>query len=92
MKSVFRKIAGWLRRLSFRSGLIVLIFCVLCYALSFAQMILPISIELKGILWVVFFGLAKASQYTAILILGKEGIRKIKRYFKSNKSLDITDI
>ena len=55
--------------------------CVLCYIISFAQMAPPLSIAAKGGLWAAFFGLAKASQYAAILILGKAGIDKIKQLF-----------
>ena len=67
-----------LSRLSFRTGVIVLLCCVPCYLLSFAQMALPISATMKGILWVLFFGLAKATQYAGLMILGAEGIKRIK--------------
>lgn len=56
--------------------------CVIFYAVSFLQMLLPISAAMKGILWFVFFGLAKTAQYTAILILGKEGLRTLWRRLK----------
>lgn len=46
-------------------------------------MALPISTGLKGVLWVVFFGLAKTAQYSALLILGKEGVRRLKKYLRS---------
>ncbi len=63
--------------LSFRTGVIILIACLLFYAISFAQMLLPISTVAKGVLWTVFFGAAKAAQYSALLILGKAGVKKI---------------
>lgn len=44
-------------------------------------MLLPISAVAKGVLWVVFFGLAKTCQYAAILILGKAGIDRLRRAF-----------
>ncbi len=47
-------------------------------------MLLPISVETKGVLWVVFFGLAKTAQYGGITILGVEGYRRVKAYFKPN--------
>lgn len=56
--------------------------CGVCYAISFAQMLLPISAVAKGVLWVVFFGLAKTCQYAAILILGKVGIERLRRAFR----------
>ena len=82
MKRWFRNCVQWLKGLSFQTGVIVACLCVLCYAISFGQMLLPISTVLKGVLWVVFFGLAKTFQYTAILILGKAGVQKLRKYFK----------
>ena len=70
-----------LSRLSFRTGVIVLTMCIPFYAISFAQMALPISTSLKGVLWVVFFGLAKTTQYGGLTILGAEGIKRIKQHF-----------
>lgn len=62
--------------LTFRTGVIVLCVAILCYIISFAQMLLPISLALKGTLWVVFFGLAKTAQYSGLLIVGVEGVRR----------------
>lgn len=64
--------------LSFRTGVAVAGVCAACYAISFAQMLLPLSVTVKEVLWAVFFGLAKTAQYTALLILGKEGIAKLR--------------
>ncbi len=82
IREYFVKLRDWLRGLSFRSGVIVGVVCVVCYVVSFAQMLLPISVGMKGALWVIFFGLAKASQYASLLILGKAGYQRLKRYFK----------
>jgi len=71
----------WLARLSFRTGVIVLALCVPCYIFSFAQMALPISAQAKGVLWVVFFGLAKTFQYGGLTILGVEGWKRLKSRF-----------
>ena len=79
--SIKRRLSGF----SFRTGVIVLIMCIPCYIISFAQMALPISATAKGILWIIFFGLAKTFQYGGLTILGAEGIRKIKHYLKKNK-------
>ena len=76
----------WLSGLGFRVGVGVAIFCVLCYAVSFAQMLLPISLEMKGILWAIFFGLAKAAQYSALLILGKEGWKRLRDRLRRGRS------
>lgn len=83
---MFLKFKAWLQGLSFGTGVVVALCCVMCYALSFAQMLLPISVAAKGVLWVVFYGLAKACQYTAILILGKAGLAKIKSLLRRNPS------
>ena len=79
----FDKIKNWLKSLSFRTGVTVGIICIFCYGFSFAQMLLPISVTAKSILWTIFFGLAKATQYTAIIILGKTGIDRLKELRKS---------
>lgn len=78
MKELIARLRQRLSRLSFRTGMWVLGFCVLCYATSFAQMLLPVPAWVKGVLWAVFYGLAKASQYTALLILGKAGWERLK--------------
>lgn len=75
----------WLSSLSFRTGVGVAAVCVACYVISFAQMLLPISVAAKGVLWATFYGLAKASQYTAILILGKAGVQRLRALFGRRK-------
>lgn len=75
----------WLSKLSFRTGIVLIIACVICYIVSFAQMLLPISVTAKGVLWVVFFGLAKTFQYSALAVLGVEGVKHIKQWWKNRK-------
>lgn len=82
MKKFFKKIKDKLSKLSFRTGVIVLLLCIPCYIISFAQMALDIDAKLKGILWVVFFGLAKTFQYGGITILGVEGVKRLKAKFQ----------
>jgi phosphoglycolate phosphatase len=53
--------------------------------ISFAQMLLPISVGAKSVLWFVFFGLAKTAQYSGLLIIGKAGIERIKNWRKNKK-------
>ena len=72
--------------MSFETGVIVLLACIPFYILSFAQMALPISATAKGVLWALFFGMAKTAQYGGITILGAEGIRRIKAYMKRFKN------
>ncbi|MBD5270481.1 MAG: hypothetical protein HDS43_07685 [Bacteroides sp.] len=73
-----KRLKNWLSRLSFRTGVIVLLMCIPFYIISFAQMALPISTSLKGTLWVIFFGMAKTAQYSGLTILGTTGLRRLK--------------
>lgn len=88
MKETLLHIKSWLQCLSFRTGVIVLALCIPFYILSFAQMALPakyLSVETKGILWVVLFGMAKTCQYGGLTILGVEGYKRVKTWLKVNK-------
>lgn len=85
LKQTLASVKKWLRGLSFRTGVIVLLMCIPFYILSFAQMALPISVEAKGVLWFILFGLAKTCQYGGLTILGVEGIRRLKAKFRKNK-------
>ena len=78
MKKFLLVIKQHLSKLSFRTGVIVLSMCIPFYISSFAQMLLPLSVEKKGILWVIFFGLAKAFQYGGLTILGVEGWKRLR--------------
>lgn len=89
MKHLFQRIKNWLSLLSFKTGVIVLSLCIPCYIISFAQMALPVSAATKSILWVVFFGLAKTFQYGGLTILGAEGVKRVKSYFKRKKKESI---
>lgn len=84
MKEFLTRLKLWLSRLSFRTGVIVLLSCIPCYILSFAQMALPISAGAKSVLWFVLFGVAKTLQYGGITILGVEGVKRLKQYFKQS--------
>jgi phosphoglycolate phosphatase len=46
-------------------------------------MLLPLSAVTKGVLWTVFFGLAKACQYAALVILGKAGVERLKVWLQN---------
>lgn len=85
-KEVLEKVKAWLSGLSFHTGVIVLLMCIPFYILSFAQMALPISVEAKGVLWFILFGLAKTCQYGGLTILGVEGIRRLKAKFGKGNS------
>lgn len=75
------KIQKFLKRFSFRTGVIILALCVPCYIISFAQMALPISTAAKGVLWFIFFGLAKTFQYGGLTIIGVEGVKRLKSWW-----------
>ena len=49
-------------------------------------MALPISATAKSILWFILFGLAKTTQYSGLAILGVEGWRRVKSWFKKQNS------
>lgn len=85
-KGMWRRFRDWMAGLSFRTGVIVLSLCIPCYIFSFAQAALPISLAWKGILWTVFFGMAKSFQYGGLLILGKEGWKRLKSYFRKREA------
>ena len=84
IRQLFENVRQWLRSLSFRTGVIVLMSCIPFYIISFAQMALPISAAAKGILWTVIFGLAKTCQYGGLTILGVEGYKRFKNMLKRN--------
>jgi len=86
-KEVLNKVKAWLSGLSFRTGVIVLLMCIPFYVLSFAQMVLPISVEAKGVLWFILFGLAKTCQYGGLTILGVEGVKRLKAKFGKGKEI-----
>ncbi len=90
IQHTFQKVKRWLQSLSFRTGVIVLLSCIPFYILSFAQMLLPISTAIKGVLWTVLFGLAKTCQYGGLTILGVEGYKRLKSKFKRGSSEDRT--
>lgn len=85
-KSLLLPCKKFLQKLSFKTGIIVLLSCIPFYILSFAQMLLPISIEAKGILWFILFGLAKTTQYGGLTILGAEGISRLSKWWKKDKA------
>lgn len=77
IKSLSQRIISYLSRLSPRTGAIVLALCIPCYIISFAQMCLPLSTAAKGVLWFIFFGMAKTTQYAGLTILGATSIKNI---------------
>lgn len=86
MRLMIKRLKQWLSRLSFRTGIIMLVACVACYIISFAQMLLPISAVVKGVLWFMFFGLAKTFQYSGFAVIGVEGIKRLKLWLKNKRS------
>lgn len=77
-----KRVVEFLQKLSFRTGVVVMCSCVVFYILSFVSLALPLSLGWRGVLWTVFFGLAKTAQYSGILILGKEGVKRLRRRFR----------
>lgn len=75
---MLERIKSFFKRLSTRTGVILLIVCILLYLASGIQALLPLEESTKGILFITFFGLAKVFQYSAIAVLGVKGWQKIK--------------
>lgn len=88
---MLQKIKVQLAKLSFRTGVIVLLLCIPCYIFSFAQMAFDTNAATKSVLWVIFFGLAKTFQYGGLTILGVEGVKRLKAKFKKNKPAEETE-
>ena len=84
------RINTFLKRFSFKTGLIILSLCIPFYSLSFAQMALDFSYSVKGILWVIFFGLAKTFQYAGLAIIGVEGIKRLKKLWYKIRNKNMT--
>ena len=84
-QNILVRFKNWLPGLSLRTGMIVFAVCGLCYVISFVQFLFPISAGTKGVLFAVFFGLAKATQYIGIAIVGKTGIDRIKGWRKRRR-------
>lgn len=85
------RMKGYLKKLSFKTGVLILSLCIPFYILSFAQMALDFSYAVKGALWVVFFGLAKTFQYAGLAIIGVEGIRKLKQWWAKLRNKEISE-
>ena len=75
---MLEKIKTFYKGLSTRTGIILLVVCLLLYAASAIQAFLPLDKSTKGILFVTFFGLAKVFQYSALAVLGVKGWQKFK--------------
>ena len=78
----FNATKRWLSGLSIRTGVILLVVCAIFYALSFAQMLLPLSNSTKVTLWIILFGMAKLTQYIGLIIVGAEWWRRFKNRLK----------
>ena len=81
-----QKCKRFLEKLSFRTGVILLLLCAVCYVLSFAQMALPFSVAAKGVLWFILFGTAKTLQYSGLTIIGAEGLRRFRQRLRLRRS------
>ena len=81
------KIQAFLKRFSFRTGVIVIAMCVPFYILSFACLAVEsFSPATKGVLWATFFGLAKTFQYGGLSIIGIDGVKRIKEWWKAKRN------
>ena len=96
MKEYFTKLGkrvnAFLKRFSFKTGLIILSLCIPFYILSFTQMAMDFSYSVKGILRFIFFGLAKTFQYAGLAILGVEGIKMLKIWWYKIRRKNISEV
>ena len=76
---MLEKIKKFFKGLSIRTGIILLIICVLFYVVALIQPLLPISKVAKTIIFTTSFGLAKIFQYSAVAVLGVKGWQTFKR-------------
>ena len=51
IKNIVAGIKQRLSYLSFKTGVVIMLLCVVCYIVSFAQMMLPWSVATKGLVW-----------------------------------------
>lgn len=95
MKERFRqflnRVKAYLAQFTFRQGVVVLVICVLCYIASAVQALLPFSAATKSVLFIIFFGMAKLTQYVGLAIVGVDGWRRIKLYFKLRKRKSVDE-
>lgn len=89
-RQILQRVRIFLARLSFRTGLWLLAACAVSYLLAFAPILFPLSLTTKGVLWFIFFGLAKALQYSAVLVLGKAGGHRLRNWWRGRKLLSPT--
>ena len=75
---MLEKIKKFFKGLSIRTGIILLIICVLLYVVALIQPLLPISKVAKTIIFTTSFGLAKIFQYSAVAVLGVKGWKLLK--------------
>ena len=96
MKDYLRRLSHrvniFLKRFSFKTGIIILSLCIPFYILSLAQMTMDFSYSVKGILWIVFFGLAKTFQYAGLAIIGVEGIKRLKNWWYKIRRKNISEV
>ena len=84
IRQILLQLKSQLAKLSFRTGLWVLAGCAVSY-LWLSSPCCSLFSHDQGVLWFIFFGLAKTLQYTALLILGKEGAHRIRDWWRERK-------
>lgn len=82
---MIQKIVNWIKGLSTTTGVVLLCLAGLFYVISFAQFGLGYGVGVKAAVWTATFGMAKACQYSGLLIVGKEGVTKMLRKIRKRK-------
>ena len=91
------KINLWLSKLSFRTGVIVLVMCILFHIIAFLP-IIPwvkdwsliswMNPYVKGLWWTAWIGIAHVFKYAGLAILGVEGYKRVKAFFRRKKQIE----
>lgn len=83
---MWQKIKTALSKLSFRTGLILLVLCLLFHGVAVGFFTIPLEGETKALLITISFALAKIFQYSAVAILGVRGVMRVKAWIRKMKS------
>lgn len=79
MKRYLQRMKIWFQGFSPKTGVFLLIICVVLHILAFGQIAMPfLSPSTKKTLGIVLFSMAKAFQYSGLAIVGVEGYKRLK--------------
>lgn len=83
---MWERLKRYLSGLPTRTGVILIVVCLVFHIAAFAQLLLPLTTATKTTLFIVLFGFAKITQYSGIAILGVKGWQAFKAKLGINKN------